>query len=651
MHLTLGVTAHVDAGKTTLCEQLLRHAGVLRRCGRVDHGDAFMDDNALERARGITIFCEQADFTLPRADGDPLHVTLMDTPGHVDFAGEMERALSVLDAALLVVSCAEGVQSHTVTLFRMLRARRIPTLIVLSKTDREGADIPRAMAQLARLLSPDCVFMQPQDDAGREALCEELAARDETLMEQHFSGDAARADYLAAARRAFAARELWPVVACSALTDTGVDGVLDAIAALCETDYAAHTDEPFCARVYRVRREGGTRYCYVKALRGALCARDEVDTPDGRQKVNALCAAQGMKLTPLLRLEAGQTAALAGLTCRPGDVIGAGAGRHAQKLTPMMSVQVVPQGALNVQALLAHLRELEEEDPLLTVRAQGDELCVGIMGAVQIEVLGSVLESRFGDHVRFLAPTVMYRETVAAPAVGIGHYEPLRHYAEVWLRLSPGESGSGVTFESRVAPNSLEENWQRLIRQHVFEREHPGVLTGSPITDVRVTLLAGRAHLKHTEGGDFREATCRAIRNALMQAQSVLLEPVVRFELAMPQEALPRVTGELLALGAQLDAPGFDADEATLCGSCTAAAFWDYPTRFAATTRGHGRLSARFDRYAPCRNQEEIVAARGYSPLADNANPPGSVFCSHGAGFYVAWDHVREWAHCEVEGV
>ena len=651
MHLTLGVTAHVDAGKTTLCEQLLRHAGVLRRCGRVDHGDAFMDDNALERARGITIFCEQADFTLPRADGDPLHVTLMDTPGHVDFAGEMERALSVLDAALLVVSCAEGVQSHTVTLFRMLRARRIPTLVVLSKTDREGADIPRAMAQLARLLSPDCVFMQPQDDAGREALCEELAARDETLMEQHFSGDAARADYLAAARRAFAARELWPVVACSALTDTGVDGVLSAIAALCETDYAAHADGPFCARVYRVRREGGVRYCYVKALAGALCARDEVDTPDGRQKVNALCAAQGTKLTPLLRLEAGQTAALAGLTCRPGDVIGAEAGRHAQKLTPMMSVQVVPQGALTVQALLAHLRELEEEDPLLTVRAQGDELCVGIMGAVQIEVLGSVLESRFGDHVRFLAPTVMYRETIAAPAVGIGHYEPLRHYAEVWLRLSPGESGSGVTFESRVAPNSLEENWQRLIRQHVFEREHPGVLTGSPITDVRVTLLAGRAHLKHTEGGDFREATCRAIRNALMQAQSVLLEPVVRFELAMPQEALPRVTGELLALGAQLDAPGFDADEATLCGSCTAATFWDYPTRFAATTRGHGRLSARFDRYAPCRNQEEIVAARGYSPLADNANPPGSVFCSHGAGFYVAWDHVREWAHCEVEGV
>lgn len=647
----VGVTAHVDAGKTTLCEQLLRHAGVLRRCGRVDHGDAFMDDNALERARGITIFCEQADFCIPRAEGGALRVTLMDTPGHVDFAGEMERALSVIDCALLVVSCAEGVQSHTVTLFRMLRARRIPTLIVLSKMDREGADVGCAMAQLARVLSPDCVFMQPTGGAGRDALREELAARDEALLERHFDGGAGAADYLAGARRAFLKLELVPVVACSALADTGVDGVLDAMAALCAPEDDAREDAPFSARVYRVRREGGTRYCYVKATSGSLCARDEVDTPEGAQKVNAICAAQGQRLTAIPRLVAGQTAALSGLTCRPGDVIGAGARKGAQELVPLMSVQVVPEGALTAQALLAHLRELEEEDPLLAVRARGDELCVGIMGAVQIEVLGSVLKSRFGDSVRFLAPRVIYRETIAAPAVGIGHYEPLRHYAEVWLRLSPGEPGSGVTFESAVAPNTLDENWRRLIRQHVFEREHPGVLTGGALTDVRVTLLAGRAHLKHTEGGDFREATYRAIRNALMQAQSVLLEPHVRFELAMPQASLARVTGELLGLGARLDAPEIDGDEARLTGSCTAAAFWDYPTRFAAATRGRGRLSSRFDRYAPCKNQREIVEQIGYNPLADGDNPPGSVFCGHGAGFYVAWDRVREWAHCEVEGV
>ena len=263
----------------------------------------------------------------------------------------------------------------------------------------------------------------------------------------------------------------------------------------------------------------------------------------------------------------------------------------------------------------------------------------------------SLLENRFGDKVEFMAPRVIYKETVAAPAVGIGHYEPLRHYAEVWLRLVPGEPGSGVTFASKLAPNSLDENWRRLIYQHIFERTHPGVLTGSALTDVRMEVLAGRAHLKHTEGGDFRESTYRAIRNALMHADNVLLEPYVRFELYMPQEALSRVTGELLTLGAQLDAPEYGEDEVGLTGTCTASAFWDYPTRFAASTRGHGRLASRFDRYAPCKNQQEIVEASGYNPLADTKNPPGSVFCSHGAGLHVGWEHVREWAHCEVEGV
>ena len=647
MNLTLGVAAHVDAGKTTLCEQMLRHAGVLRKCGRVDHGDAFMDGNALERARGITIFSEQASFDLAREDGTPLHVTLMDTPGHVDFSGEMERALSVLDSALLVVSCADGVQSHTATLFKMLRARKIPTIIVLSKMDREGADIARAMAQLQRILSPDCVYLQGDKDEVRE----ELAARDEALMEQHFEESAGRADYLAGAKRAFAALGLYPVVSCSALTDTGVEEVLSAIAALCETDYEQKLNQPFSAKVYRVRRENGTRYCYVKALSGAIAAKDEVDTPAGREKVNAVFAAQGAKLTVIPKFSAGQTAALSGLSCRPGEIIGEGAGRSEQELVPLMSVQVKPVGNLTVQSLYAHLKELEEEDPLLAVRAQEDDLFVGIMGAVQIEVLGSLLENRFGDKVEFMAPRVIYKETVAAPAVGIGHYEPLRHYAEVWLRLVPGEPGSGVTFASKLAPNSLDENWRRLIYQHIFERTHPGVLTGSALTDVRMEVLAGRAHLKHTEGGDFRESTYRAIRNALMHADNVLLEPYVRFELYMPQEALSRVTGELLTLGAQLDAPEYGEDEVGLTGTCTASAFWDYPTRFAASTRGHGRLASRFDRYAPCKNQQEIVEASGYNPLADTKNPPGSVFCSHGAGLHVGWEHVREWAHCEVEGV
>jgi len=645
MYVTLGVTAHVDAGKTTLCEQLLHRAGVIRRSGRVDHGDTFMDLDSLERQRGITIFCEQASFDLAGEDGDNVHVTLMDTPGHVDFSGEMERALSVLDSALLVVSCAEGVQSHTVTLFRMLRARKIPTMIFLNKTDREGADVSRVLSQMQRLMSPDCILMEQDKDTLRE----EIAGRDEELLEKHFDGDAGRADYLEGSRRAFAACQLYPVLCGSALLGTGVDRLEKMIAALCRTDYGSREAEPFAAKVYRVRRADGTRVCYAKVVSGELSAREEIDTIDGRQKVTALYSAQGAKLTVVQRISAGQTAAIAGLSSRPGEIIGAGFGTNSQEIVPLMSVQVRPKPPVTVQNLLLYLRELEEEDPLLSVRAQGERLYVGIMGAVQIEVLESLLATRFGVQAEFMQPEVIYRETIAKPVIGIGHYEPLRHYAETWLRISPGAPGSGVRFERDLPPNTLDLNWQRLIRQHCMERKHPGVLTGNPVTDILIELIAGRAHLKHTEGGDFREATYRAIRNGLMQAENVLLEPYVRFELAMPQEVLAKVTGELIRMGAELDAPEFDGDEAMLSGTCTAAAFWDYPTRFAAVTRGHGRLASRFERYAPCKNQDAIVAQIGYNPLADERNPVGSVFCSHGAGYYVPWDEVRAHAHCEVE--
>lgn len=647
MNLTLGVTAHVDAGKTTLCEQMLCRSGVIRACGRVDHGDAFMDDDPMERARGITVFTEQAALEWHTESGEPLFVTLMDTPGHVDFSGEMERALSVLDAALLVVSCVEGVQSHTVTLFKLLRKKRIPTLIFLNKTDREGADAARVTAQMQRLLSGDCVLMS---DADADVLKEELAARDEALLEAHFSDCAKREDYLDGARRAFLKGALFPVLAGSALTGTGVDELMRAIAALCKTDWENKESLPFTGQVYRVRRVGGVRYAYVKATAGVLRVRDEVSTVRGMQKVSALMLPQGGKLTTLGELSAGRTAAVAGLDVRPGERIGAELTKDSAELVPLMSVRVEPVPPLELTVLLAHLRELEEEDPLLAVTPEEGGVSVGVMGAVQIEILETLLRTRFGDEVRMLPPHVLYQETIDAPVIGIGHYEPLRHYAEVWLSLVPGERGSGITFSADCPPNTLDLNWQRLIETHVFERMHPGVLTGSPLTDVRIRLIAGRAHLKHTEGGDFREATCRAIRNALMQADNVLLEPVVRFELAMPLEALSRVTGELLRIGAQLDAPETEEDEVTLTGSCTAAMFWDYPTKFAASTRGHGRLMSGFWRYEPCRNQEEIVKKSGYDPLADTKNPPGSVFCSHGAGFYVAWDHVREWAHCEVEG-
>ena len=645
MQLTLGVAAHVDAGKTTLCEQMLLHSGVLRKGGRVDHGDAFMDGHALERARGITIFSEQASLELTREDGETVHVTLMDTPGHVDFSGEMERALSVLDMALLVVSCAEGVQSHTVTLFRLLKKKNIPTIVFLNKTDREGADVLRVTAQMQHLLSSDCVLMAQET----ESLREELAMRDDTLMEQHLMEEAAREDYLLGARRAVKACQLYPIFSGSALENRGVDTLMDAIAMLADTQYAEKANEPFRAKVYRVAHRDGMRYSYIKALSGRLSAREEVNTLRGAEKVNALYAAQGQKLTVCQALDAGQTAVVTGLSCRPGELIGAQAGIEGQELVPLMSVDVQGEKGLDPTKLLLHLRELEEEDPLLSVRAENGRVSVGIMGAVQIEVLGSVLESRFGDKVTFLPPKVIYKETVAEPAIGIGHYEPLRHYAECWLRLVPAKEGSGVTFADKTPANLLDMNWRRLISAHVHERKHPGVLTGSELTDVCVELIAGRAHLKHTEGGDFREATYRAIRNALMHAKNVLLEPVVRFELSFAGELLSRVAGELLRMGAHMDAPEYDEDEVLLCGTCTAASFWDYPQKFAATTRGHGRIRSEFACYAPCRNQDEIVAEIGYSALADVKNPPGSVFCSHGAGYHVPWDEVRAAAHCEVE--
>ena len=645
MQLTLGVTAHVDAGKTTLCEQLLLHSGVLRKGGRVDHGNAFMDGHALEKARGITIFSEQASLDIPRQDGEIIHVTLMDTPGHVDFSGEMERALSVLDMALLVISCAEGVQSHTVTLFRLLKKKKIPTIIFLNKTDREGADVQRVIAQMHKLLSGDCVLMAQDADSLRE----ELAMRDDTLMEQHLMEEAVSQDYLLGAQRAVKSCQLYPVFSGSALENRGVDTLMQGVTMLCSTDYGRRQSEPFCAKVYRVAHRDGMRYSYLKALSGRLLARDEVNTPSGPEKVNAIFSAQGAKLSVCQALEAGQTAAVTGLSCRPGEIIGAQTGSDHQELVPLMSVDVQGEKGLEPTRLLAHLRELEQEDPLLSVRAENGRLSVGIMGAVQIEVLGSVLENRFGDEVSFLPPKVIYKETVAAPAIGIGHYEPLRHYAECWLRLVPGKEGSGVTFSDKTPANLLDMNWRRLISAHVHERKHPGVLTGSELTDVCVELIAGRAHLKHTEGGDFREATYRAIRNALMQAENVLLEPVVRFELSFAQDLLSRVTGELLRLGAKMDAPEYDEDEVLLTGTCIAASFWDYPQKFAATTRGHGRIRSEFACYAPCRNQDDIVKEIGYSALADVKNPPGSVFCSHGAGYYVPWDEVRAHAHCEIE--
>ena len=654
MKITIGVLAHVDAGKTTFSERVLSLSGSIRTMGRVDHGDAFLDAHPIERERGITIFSDQA---LIERDGD--EIFWVDTPGHADFSPEMERAVSVMDAAVVVVSCAEGVQSHTETVFRLLRENRVPTLIFLNKIDREGADAEKALAQMKRLLSADVI--DARGFAGgrmSETLIEEVAARDESLMDRLFEKGYDEALWLAALSRQVMACTAFPVMAGSALRGDGVEEFMRALRALVRTEWEKREREPFRALVYKIRHDAqGGRLCFFKVLSGSAAVRDEIETPQGPAKLSALSLWHGPRARSVERAAAGELCACAGLAgVMPGDTLGAGAKRRTAEWTcePMLAADAVWDTAISKSRVLAAFRMLEEEESSLQVEArEGDGgIAIRVMGEIQLEVLREVLKSRFGLDVSFGPARVLYRETVKAPCMGIGHYEPLRHYAEVWLRLVPTEPGSGVTFRSLCHVDTLALNWQRLIETHVLEKQHKGVLTGAPLTDVRVELLTGRAHIKHTEGGDFRQSVYRAIRNALMHGESRLLEPICRFSMRAPEECYGRLAGDLSRVRAQIEPPEYDGDRVTLRGEAPFAALSGYQTEFLAATHGKGALTVRLSRYAPCRDEDaaRIVAEANYNPLADDT--PDSVFCQKGAGFRVAWDHVREWAHCEMpEGI
>ena len=654
MKITIGVLAHVDAGKTTFSERVLSLSGSIRTMGRVDHGDAFLDAHPIERERGITIFSDQA---LIERDGD--EIFWVDTPGHADFSPEMERAVSVMDAAVVVVSCAEGVQSHTETVFRLLRENRVPTLIFLNKIDREGADAEKALAQMKRLLSADVI--DARGFAGgrmSETLIEEVAARDESLMDRLFEKGYDEALWLAALSRQVMACTAFPVMAGSALRGDGVEEFMRALRALVRTEWEKREREPFRALVYKIRHDAqGGRLCFFKVLSGSAAVRGEIETPQGPAKLSALSLWHGPRARSVERAAAGELCACAGLAgVTPGDTLGAGAKRRTAEWTcePMLAADAVWDAAISKSRVLAAFRMLEEEESSLQVEArEGDGgIAIRVMGEIQLEVLREVLKSRFGLDVSFGPARVLYRETVKAPCMGIGHYEPLRHYAEVWLRLVPTEPGSGVTFRSLCHVDTLALNWQRLIETHVLEKQHKGVLTGAPLTDVRVELLTGRAHIKHTEGGDFRQSVYRAIRNALMYGESRLLEPICRFSMRAPEECYGRLAGDLSRMRAQIEPPEYDGDRVTLRGEAPFAALSGYQTEFLAATHGKGALTVRLSRYAPCRDEDaaRIVAEANYNPLADDT--PDSVFCQKGAGFRVAWDHVREWAHCEMpEGI
>ena len=634
--LVLGIFAQVDAGKTTLSEALLYKTGALRTLGRVDRGDAHLDTHELERARGITIFSKQARFETER-----LAVTLLDTPGHADFAPEAERVMPVIDCALLLVSGTDGVQGHTLTLWRLLQHYGVPVVLFFNKMDLPGADRAALLADARTALSDRCAAL---DDA------ESVALSSEALLE-HFLNTGALDDALAA--DAVAKRELFPCLFGSARQLDGIDELLRALECLAPVPvYPAELS----ARVYQIAHDPqGNRLTFLKVTGGTLAVRSAVrcHRPDGEPleaKVTQLRLYSGAEFEAVQQVPAGDVCAALGLSgLLAGDTLGDAAPDRGAALEPVMSYCIRLPADLDPQLALPKLRLLEEEEPQLRMvwDARLREIRVQLMGAVQLEILQSLIRMRFGWDVTFDTGRISYRETIAAPVEGVGHFEPLRHYAEVHLILAPLPQGSGLVFDTVCSEDVLDRNWQRLILTHLQEKQHLGVLTGSPVTDLRITLAAGRAHLKHTEGGDFRQATYRAVRQGLMKAESILLEPYYAFRLTVPPEQIGRAISDIRAKSGSFDPPVETPGGTLLQGRAPVSELRDYARDVAAYTRGRGRLSCEVAGYFPCHNTEAVVAALAYDPAADLENTPDSVFCSHGAGITIPWDQVEENMHLE----
>ncbi len=640
--LCLGVLAHVDAGKTTLSEAMLYRCGAIRALGRVDHGDAHLDFHALERQRGITIFSKQARFSL----GGDFDVTLLDTPGHVDFSAEMERTLQVLDAAVLVISATDGVQAHTETLWRLLRRYRVPTFLFVTKMDLAVRAKEDLLSELRRL-DPGCVdFTAPVDE-----IWENAALTDERTLEILLQDGCLSDETL---RGLIERRRVFPCAFGAGLKLEGVDEFLTLLRRYApQKEYGG----AFGAQVFQILHDpqAGRLTC-LKVTGGSLRVRDAVTYQTSRgetvtEKAAALRLYSGEKYETAEIVPAGGVVAVQGLSQTwPGQAIGEASAAMQPVLEPVMAYRVLPPPDMDARTLLPRLRELEEEDPMLHLvwDEQLREIRVQLMGAVQIEVLQSLIRERFDADVRLDAGRILYQETIAAPVEGVGHFEPLRHYAEVHLLLEPGERGSGLTLESRCPEDQLDRNWQRLILTHLAEKTHRGVLTGSPLTDVKITLLAGRAHPKHTEGGDFRQATYRAVRQGLMQAESLLLEPQYAFRLAVPTEQIGRAISDIRAKNGVFSGPESEGAFSVITGTAPVSLMTDYAAEVAAYTRGRGRLSLETGGYDLCRNPDAVIAAIDYDPERDTENPADSVFCSHGAGTVIPWNQVRDYMHIDT---
>lgn len=629
--IVVGILAHVDAGKTTLSEGMLYTSGAIRTMGRVDNRDAFLDTYALERERGITIFSKQAVFPLGTTQ-----VTLLDTPGHVDFSPEMERTLQVLDYAILVISGADGVQGHTRTLWNLLRRYEIPTFVFINKMDQKGTDAEVLLQELKNVLEEGCVDFSTKRDTH---FYEEAAVCSEDALEEFLETGRLKKETL---QELFLERKLFPCFFGSALRLEGVKEFLEQMQELIKVPEYPDT---FAAKVFKIARdEAGNRLTYLKITGGSLKVKAVIEG----QKVNQIRIYSGEKYEAFNEAKAGSICAVTGLSdTYPGEGLGAEQGTYLPVLEPVLNYQVIPTEGDDPILLLPKLRELEEEEPQLHIVWEEalQEIHVQLMGEVQLEVLKTLIYERFGVEVEFGQGNILYKETIQNTVEGVGHFEPLRHYAEVHLLLEPGEPGSGVQCMSVCSEDLLDRNWQRLILTHLMETEHRGVLTGAPITDIRITLVSGKAHLKHTEGGDFRQAVYRAVRQGLKQAESVLLEPYYEYRLELPSENVGRAMTDIERMHGTFGLPQTEADRTILTGMAPVSTMRDYQKEVHAYTRGNGTLQCTLKGYAPCHNTEEVLVATGYDSERDTLHPTGSVFCAHGAGFLVPWYEVKEYMH------
>ena len=637
-NIVMGILAHVDAGKTTLSEGMLYLSGTVRKLGRVDHKDAFLDTYSLERDRGITIFSKQAVFSLGNR-----RINLLDTPGHVDFSAEMERTLQVLDYAVLVISGADGVQGHTETLWKLLKLYEIPTFIFINKMDQPGTDRESLLTELKERLDEGCIVFGKGKNV--ESL-EEIAMTDEAVLDYFMEHETVRNEDIC---RLIRERKIFPCYFGSALK---LDGVQELLAGFEEYMKPFDGKKEFGARVFKISRDDkGERLTFLKVTGGKLVVKMPINK---EEKINQIRIYSGAKYEAVNEVEAGGVCAVTGLSSSYiGQGLGVEKGTAAPFLEPVLTYQMIlPEGA-DTTKVLRELKQLEEEEPLLNIvwNPALEEIHVQLMGEVQTEILKTMIAERFHLDVEFGTGKIVYKETIKSPVVGVGHYEPLRHYAEVHLKMEPLEAGSGLVFDTDCSEDVLDRNWQRLILTHLQEREHPGVLTGAPITDMKITIVAGRAHLKHTEGGDFRQATYRAVRQGLKSAESLLLEPWYSFVLEVPSEQVGRAMSDIGQMNGSFEGPEAENKQGMvrLTGTAPASEMRDYQREVWAYTKGRGRITLTLKGYEPCHNAEEVIEEIGYDSERDVDNPTGSVFCAHGAGFLVKWDEVPEYMHIKED--